>query len=1247
MSQVYRALDRLTGQTVAFKVLRGEGSRRARRFLHEAQVLADLHHPGVVGYIAHGITPSRERYLVMEWLEGYDLARRLKRGPLSADDSLALVERLADALAAAHARGIVHRDIKPSNVFLVGGDIDHVKLLDFGVARLRFRGTDATRAGRRIGTPRYMAPEQVRGATDIDARADVFALGCVLFACLTGKPAFPGRDAMAVMVKILLEDPPRVGVHAAGVPQAVEDLVARMLEKDRARRPDSAARVAADLAAIRAQVRSQPAVTGKPESLTLGETRVLSVVLVAGGPNDSDGHRDDLRAIVDHHGGRVESLADGTVVVTLKTGAVVTDQAALAARCALALRGLFADASMAIATGRGVLAESVPLGKVIERAVALVQEAAGTIRIDDESASLLDDRFRVVGARGAFSLAGTTEPEAPIRSLLGRERRCVGRERELTMLSVIYEECVMDGVARAVLITGPPGVGKSRLGNEFLHRLDQRGDDTEVWVAAGDPMRAGSAFGLITPLIEQAAQAGDSLREAALHARISRHVAAAEVDRVCAFLGELCGIPIADNNQPELSAARRDPVIRGDQIRRAWGDWLAAETRDHPLVIVLEDLHWGDLPTVTLIDGALSALAEHPLMVVALARPEVTEQFPHLWEGRPLTSLRLAGLSRRASQILVSEAMGERASPEVIERVVDRAGGNAFYLEELCRKVAGGEDALPESVLATVQARLESFPAKARRMVRAASAYGQRFWVGGVRALLGVKTTAADIEEWLRALDSAEVIARCHPSRFAGEIEYRFRHELFREAAYAALTDRDRQVAHRLAAGWLEAAGERDALALAEHFERGGEARRAVSLISRAAEQALEGDDFASAAALARRAVAAGAEGDQLGAANLVIAEAEKWRGDNDAAAAAGRCAMAAVGSGSAAWWRAAGEVASGLSKLARAAKLAAVGEEMLAAEVAAGADGEHIAAASRAAVGLYLLGRHRLGAALMERVRSAGDGAAIAPEVCARIHNARAVEALVSGDAAAYLTACEDVIAELERAGDARNACGPRVNMGFAYGELGLYDRAEDALREALLIGERLGLAYVVGGAKQNLGAILARRGRLAEALAVESEAVASFSGQGERFEGRSRVHLSWIHARAGRLEAAAREAELAMARLSSAPPLVNLARAVRADVALAQGEIPRAIALAEAAHDGVESLGRVDVGDAYIHVVCVRARVAAGDGEGARTLIAHAKDRLLARAALITDPDLRETFLTAVAENAETLTLATTLLP
>ena len=231
MGAVYRASDQVDGRIVAVKVL--ERRVHAERFEREATILASLSHPGIVRYIAHGATPRGSPYLVMEWLDGEELGHRMLRSPLSPAEALCVVLRAADALAVVHAAGIVHRDVKPSNLFLVGGDPHATKVFDFGVARLE--GNAISQRGDVIGTAGYMAPEQALAEDDVDARADVFALACVLFECLSGRPAFSGAHPLSVMA----EEPPSLDVDRPEL-APMNAVLKRALAKDREARPRDA-----------------------------------------------------------------------------------------------------------------------------------------------------------------------------------------------------------------------------------------------------------------------------------------------------------------------------------------------------------------------------------------------------------------------------------------------------------------------------------------------------------------------------------------------------------------------------------------------------------------------------------------------------------------------------------------------------------------------------------------------------------------------------------------------------------------------------------------------------------------------------------------------------------------------------------------------------------------------------------------------------------------------------------------------
>jgi serine/threonine protein kinase len=264
MGEVYRARDTRLGREVALKVI-SDGAvldpERLQRFEQEARLAGSLNHPNLVVVYDVG-SEGGAPFLVTELLEGESLRHRLSRGRLPLRTALELGVQLAEGLAAAHARGVVHRDVKPENVFVTSGG--RAKLLDFGIAKLTapraIEGTRnlldttltpeglGTRPGAVLGTLGYMSPEQVRG-DPVDARTDIFSLGTVLYEMLAGAPAFPAKSLVESGHAILESEPPPL---PESVPPSVDLLVRRCLEKEPARRFQSAADLAFALGAATA-----------------------------------------------------------------------------------------------------------------------------------------------------------------------------------------------------------------------------------------------------------------------------------------------------------------------------------------------------------------------------------------------------------------------------------------------------------------------------------------------------------------------------------------------------------------------------------------------------------------------------------------------------------------------------------------------------------------------------------------------------------------------------------------------------------------------------------------------------------------------------------------------------------------------------------------------------------------------------------------------------------------------------------
>jgi serine/threonine protein kinase len=1289
---VYRALDRQTGALVALKILHGRSSEQTGRFGQEAEVLAELSHPAIVRYVAHGSTPLGEHYLAMEWLEGENLSDRLAGGPLTIGESVDLGRRVADALASAHRRGIVHRDIKPSNLFLPNNRLEEAKLLDFGLARRLFDPRRITEAGGIMGTPMYMAPEQARGEKEIDARADLFSLGCVMVECLTGQPPFTGPTAMAVLAKICLDESLAIRELCPGLPADLEATLTNMLAKERDARPRDAATVETELTAIGERLdptsrdssgRSTTAVMRPArDTLTTGEQRVICVVLVtrprprqelalpdASSPSspsslpggdagtraaEAEAKRaaektvvlpanrsfdeadfEGLRATLVPYGARVDRLLDGSMVVTLAGRGAPTDQAAHAARCALRLRATLPEVAMTVSTGRAVIFGQLPVGDVIDRGAELLRgEPGGKIRLDTVTADLLGTRFELEGAGDRRYLIGEHGRDDVPRTLLGKATVCVGRDRELTLLEGTFDECVDEPVARAVLVTAPAGGGKSRLRHEITERLRRGHPSLQVLVGRGDAIAVGSPFGLLAPALRAAASitAADSgeLRRQKVRALVTRRLRSHPNPAIWEFLGELVGVPFDEDTSPALHAARRDPRLMGDRLRSAWIDWLAAECAQNPVLLVLEDIQWGDRSSLQLVDAALRALREQPLMVLAFARPEVDEQFPNLWGERDLQRVTLRALTRKACQNLAQQVLGEGLAPAIQDWLVERADGNPFYLEELIREVASGaRSALPETVVGMVQARLDTLGSDAKRVLRAASIFGISFSRDDISALISDRNLPA-LDAALEALVAREVILP------EGTDRYVFRHSLLREAAYAMLTEGDRGLGHLLAGEWLEKSEVRDPLILVEHFERGGDRQRAARWCRQAADEALARSDLPGATARARRGVALGATGALRAGLRLCEARAHFWRGEYAMGEETAWDGVACAAEGDAIWFDCVGELAASLGQQGRYDEVTTWAATAEQAAPRSGATFASVACLLRAAGYLLRAGDDVTTEAILAHVdATVGDVARLEPGLRARYQAVQAMRRLRHGDHAGAIDLLQAGLASASRTGDTGTMCDLRVSLASVWADLGQLDTAEALLRQTLEQSQTIELHYITTAALINLAPVLTHSGRLGEARRLAMQALNFARKQGDqRGEGAAQLYLSTISYVAGEHPGSEQRARRA-AEIGS-PSLRASALAAVARALLAQARRPEALEQARAAAAELAARaasGRAERYESLVHLVLAEALAAAGDTAAAR---------VQARAALLANPDWRRSFLTKLPDNARILALA-----
>lgn len=1258
---VYSAWDPSTGARVAVKVIRGLGTEELARFQREALTLARVEHPCVVRYVDHGVLPHGAAYLVMEWLDGEDLKSLLARRALGWQEALRMGLRVTRALAAVHEQRLVHRDVKPANIFLPEQKPHEAKLIDFGLIRSTDLGGEAsvTRTGVAVGTPSYMAPEQARGGRGVDERADLFSLGCVLYRCLAGRPPFEGKHVVAILTKVLLEAPDSLRELRPDVPPAFAAAVMRMLEKEPEKRFQTAEEALRALAAVPLPderpegvgLAPSPSEPGNEKavsstSVTAGEQRFGAILMIGGARLEDT--ESGIRALVTAHHGRCDLLLDGTLVATFAGGGSIRDHAVQAAMCALALRDALPGASMALASGLAEVGR--PEGSAIDRAASLLADlgrsaadgaplsAPARIAVDARAAPLLDARFELEEAGELLFLGAARRVETPVRTLLGRPTPMVGRDWELGAIEQLVRDSAEEGDVRGILVLGEPGMGKSRIAHEARARLRSTFPDVEIWWGQGDSFRSESALFVLGQILRGAAGAHESQPPSARWRQLSQLVHRRLPDPrdhwVAEILGDVAGAPpVGEEPSLALRSARGDPQVMSTRIEEAWQRLVDASCARGPLVLMINDLHWVDVATQRLLRSTIRPLARQPLCVVGLARPELSTAPPRLWEQAELQRIRLRPLPRKASRDLARAVLGDSVDPGTFERLTAVADGNAFYLEELIRTVAearsaGAPDApLPDTVLGMAQARLLGLDQETRRILRAASVFGEVFWAGGVAALAGDTLPTSGVD----ALLAAELVTQAPESRFAGERELCFRHALLREAAYATLTGVDRTRSHALAAEWLAAHGETDPMVLAHHWEMAGRPERAADLLLDAATRAVAGADLDEGILLAERALPHLSAPERKIACLGLLADAYVWHQDWDKAFSTSETLAALAVPGTEPWFRAMAPRLGAAFSTGRVDMMFEILRAVMAAEVAPSS--EPLAMSIIAAVLLVLCLGGQLALARTAVLRMDQLLAAAGPDdahAAAWASLGRTLYHLwVDGNPWAARRAARHATSYFEAVRNLRYERVARTFAGLAAAELGLVEEAEQQLR-AVRPDEKDPVTTLL--ARLYLAFALIDRGEVEEARAIADERRAIAHDSNPTLAARRVAEGTWIHGEIAALEGPGRDLEKARALLAECLPGLRMtplqrqrAQARLCEVLLSLGRAEEALSLAEEAWEITGSQGAGGPRPAWVHLVLAEARRANGRTEEAHRALREALRLAEQRTAAIDDPGVR----------------------
>ncbi|HEY2366836.1 MAG TPA: AAA family ATPase, partial [Polyangiaceae bacterium] len=909
------------------------------------------------------------------------------------------------------------------------------------------------------------------------------------------------------------------------------------------------------------------------------------------------------------------------------------ERAVRSARAALAVRRFDAHARVSlVAATSGTSGFSTALEEL---------PGAPEIRLDADTARLLGDRFVVGVAQPHGDLVLSREGASPHSrtTLLGRETACVGRDREIGLVVSTFDECAEEPDPRVVWVTGPPGIGKTRVRDEVLAKIAARERPPRVWSAQADPTRAGVVLGVLADLVRSASGIShdddDAQKRAALESRACANVAASERPRVVEFLSELMRIHHGEPS-PQLRAAREEPTLMGDQMRRAFEDLVLAELGHGPVALVVEDLQWSDAASVRAISDVARVARDKALFVLLLGRPEAKDTHLRLVADRQPTGVALGKLGTKAMEKLVARAL-TKPDPALVASIALRAGGNPFFAEELVRAAsheasASGarEETTTTAALAMLESRLTSLEPEARRVLRAGSVFGAQFSSAQIVALLGEDASREFVDAWCAWLAEREVLAQ-ETGRGGGGV-WTFRHALVRDTAYSMLTEADRKTAHAHAAALLEEALDAAGPVIADHWSKAGEPERAARWLASSAGEALEANDLSACVDLGERALEKLEDEEVRGELLVVLGEAHRWRGDYERSAARARAAIAMLPEGSARFFRAVAELVAIAGSVGPPADFeSAIGKLGTSAPRDETAQVAASIAWSRAATQLLVRGDARA-EPMLERAESA----AASDLARGRVEQAWAMRAGLRGDLEALARHYTSSVRAFERAGDLRSACVQELNLVAALCELGLDADARARLDHGAREAEARGLLSAIALAHHLDGILRARAGDVDGAIAAQRRALETFASQGNaRMEGGIRTHLAELLSRRGKLDDAFKDAERACELLASVPPARARALAVLALVQVARGNgvvaldaSARALELAESGVEGGESI---------VYVAHIEALTAAGSPDVTKVRDAG-RERLHARAAAISDPRAREAFLSAP-ENARLL--------
>lgn len=738
MGIVFKAEDLRLGRTIALKLLSSHLTRNPdykQRFIREAQSASRMDHLNICTIHEIDETAEGQMYIAMAYYRGKTLKEKIQSGSIQLDQVIDIVSQIAKGLARAHDKGIIHRDIKSSNVMVTEDDV--IKIVDFGLAKLTGRDQIASEP-ELAGTAYYMSPEQAL-CREIDRRSDIWSLGVVFYEILTGRLPFIGKNVNAVLKAILNETPPPPSEWNREIPDEVERIISKSLQKDPDRRYPSADRLLADLQELQESfeiARYKERIEARPEDTKETERRQATVLcaeltgyaklLETLDPEEAAAVSTrifgSLGRVIDKYGARIENISGGSIMALFGIPTAIEDAPRKAINASLelqeAIRRLNQDEMMRsgldlkVGIDTGILVTGVfeagrkrefsVFGEAVTGAEQLKELAgSGQVTVGQQTykATRADFEYEAMrplvikgkkGPQVAYRLLSTQKKVERPRAAITRKikSRMVGREREHACLRQHVQD-LLSSKGSIVNVIGEAGIGKSRL----VAAMTELTEISQVVFLKGRALSFGKnlSFHPIIDILKSWARITEEDSPQSLAQKVEqviRDIFPEGVDELFPFIAAMMGLKVSG------SAAERIQNIEGEALEKlilmSLRELMIHASEIRPLIIVLDDLHWADQSTIGFLESLFRLAKTHRILFVNVFRPDYRDTGERIarkvrdHHSSYAAEIRLEPLDRQQSEALIDNILNVRGLPAALrELIIRKTGGNPFFIEEV------------------------------------------------------------------------------------------------------------------------------------------------------------------------------------------------------------------------------------------------------------------------------------------------------------------------------------------------------------------------------------------------------------------------------------------------------------------------------------------------------------------------------------------------------------------------------------